>query len=253
MNFCPKCGAARSEVAEAERCPSCGGPGLDELAKQVKPRRRRVKAPGNRARRKPGPRGTKTVSQIVNTTRNILSTERDLEKITLARISKEAGRTANVILNYFKDTSGSSAISAICAHIATETSAEYLALVRNSLREIGEGSVRDTLPKIITRLVHDLERTPLLHVNVLALLSARQRYMILDQSLQSHVNSVTTYLARRADEIEPPPEVAALLLVHAAAGVGLAVARQPMDPARRKNLTQYLIKFALASVGAVPM
>ena len=178
-----------------------------------------------------------TRDAILQAARRILS-EGGVVALTLTRIAKVAGVSPGTLYNRFPLGKED-----ICAALLDKTCADYYVVLCKEVAATVGVPLAEAIPRVVTAMVEEMCRAPLLHSGLVSLLPPIQRH-IYDDYVEKHVQAVAAFLST-SEPMRPRAAVAAFILVHAADGVGQAIAREAPDRTRIRVLTQELIDLAM--------
>ncbi|MCE9580577.1 MAG: TetR/AcrR family transcriptional regulator [Deltaproteobacteria bacterium] len=196
-------------------------------------------------RRRPVPRkrpqqerSRQTVDVILTAAERILSRE-GLAAVTTARVAEVAGISVGSLYQYYPNK------ESIFGALLERSIDRYYQVAVAALEATRSLALDVALRRIIEGLVAYFREAPRLHGALHEVVSAAGQRETYRRYLARHVEAIGAYFASRADELRRPPAIAAFVIVHAADGIGIAIATERPDDARMRELTDEVADLAI--------
>ncbi len=183
-------------------------------------------------------RSRDTVEVILLGAERLLGRE-GLAAVTTARVAEVAGISVGSLYQYFPNK------EAIFGALLERSIDRYYQAMRQALDATHALPFEQAARLIIEGLVAFYREAPRLHAGLHDVVTPAGQRETYQRYLALHVETVTAYLTARARDIGPAPDVAAYVVVHAADGIGQAIARELPDDARMRVLMTEMTALAL--------
>jgi AcrR family transcriptional regulator len=194
------------------------------------PARRPRTAPRKRPKQE---RSRDTVQVILAAAQRILTRD-GLDALTTARIAEVAGISVGSLYQYFPNK------EAVCGALVEKTTEDYYQALRMGLEATKTMPLEPAFRLVVAGLLRVLGDAPLLHRELLEMLSAAGRREMYWRYLGRYTELLEAWLRARGDEVRERADLAAYVVVRAADGIGQAIAHDRPDPARFEALVDEL-------------
>jgi AcrR family transcriptional regulator len=206
------------------------------------PGRRPRPAPRKRPQQE---RSRATVDVILAGAEKILNRD-GLDALTTARVAEVAGISVGSLYQYYPNK------EAIFGALLERSIDQYYQAMKMALEATRTLPLDQAMRHLIAGLVTYYRAAPRMHAGLHDVVTPAGQRETYRAYLARHTETIAAYFASRAAEVRPPPALAAYVLVHAADGVGQAIARDQPDDARFRALIEEVTDLVLSYLRPVP-
>jgi AcrR family transcriptional regulator len=153
-----------------------------------------------------------------------------LDAVTTARVAEVAGVSVGSLYQYYPNK------EAIFGALLERSIDQYYQTMKVALEATRALPFDQAMRHIIGGLVSYYRAAPRMHAGLHDVVTPAGQRDLYRAYLARHTETITDYFASRAADVRPPPALAAYVLVHAADGIGQAIARDQPDEARLRAL-----------------
>jgi len=148
-----------------------------------------------------------------------------LDAVTTARVAEVAGISVGSLYQYYPNK------EAIFGALLERTIDQYYEAMKAALEASRTMPFDVAMRGLLAGLVSYYRAAPRMHAGLHDVVTPAGQREYYRKYLARHTEAIAAFFAARA-EVTRPPELAAYLLVHAADGIGQAIARDQPDDAR---------------------